>query len=1081
MPDFTYEVLLTYARADAAWVHKTLLPRLETEGLRVFAEHRDLSPGVPRVEALERAARASENVLFVLTPDYVGCAPAASADGGISGPLLQRLRRTLLKCGAVDNDRTLQTVFVDSRVVPWADKAPQAGNRGERVDALIAALNGQKNTQGAPALALFLWTLRDNIDEADSVYTELDDLARAISGYASASHPADPNAPCAALMAILTRLGETACPRLLPLLKAECALPPELADLTPVDFTDAVCADPEEAAIAWRQLLTALGATPVQDAPEAPRRDSWNLKHPYPMPSGFTGRADERRMLSDWLILDPRPLLVLRALGGFGKSALTWHWLMHDVDAGRWPAVVWWSFYETESSFESFLIEVLEYLRVPNARQLPPRLQVETLLRALYNPGILLVLDGFERALRAYNSMGAAYQGDDEGSKTQEAGRSFQPTDCASPLAEAFLRAVATLPGLRGKILMTTRLTPRVVMGHGGLPLTGCREEELTQLAPADAAALFRALGVRGSRAELEQAGAPYGYHPLSLRLLAGLALHDLRQPGDIAAVQLLDISGELVQRQHHVLEQAYTTLPPDRQTLLSRIACFRGPVAYEALAALGQPTAADRPLTAISPSLDSALHDLIGRGLLHRDAKTNRYDLHPIVRRYAYDRLTAAGRVDAHTHLRDYFAAVPAPEHVQTLDDLAPVIELYHHTVRTGQLDEAWLLYRDRLWRTIYYQFGAYHVQIELLRALFVKGEEQLPELKDETFQAHAMNELANSYSLIGQPHRAVPLFEMSSNIDERYGDKVNLAIGLGNLARQQMLIGALAAAEANLHRNIALCQEVEDVFREAEGLMELGRVLTYQGAWNEAEEVLATTPALFEQEQHDFGQSIAWAYSALWALLLARASPSLIRPRWERVGMGAAQRALELADEWARTHFPVESGYVRIHWLLGAAHCVSGDLDAADRHLSEALTRCREISMVDHEADILLELAKLRKMQEAGGQNQEAGNKRQEAGSRTEEVMHPESCILPPASFAEAKRLAEEALIITERAGYVLQGADVHLFLAELALDAGDRATALHHAQQARALATCDGEPYVYRVAYDETGALLKRLGVL
>ena len=107
---------------------------------------------------------------------------------------------------------------------------------------------------------------------------------------------------------------------------------------------------------------------------------------------------------------------------------------------------------------------------------------------------------------------------------------------------------------------------------------------------PADAVAFFRGQGIRGARAEIEAACAPYGYHPLSLRLLAGLIANDLRQPGDIAAARRLDVSGDLIQRQHHVLEQAYDSLTADRRRLLSRIACFRGPVGYEALAALADP-----------------------------------------------------------------------------------------------------------------------------------------------------------------------------------------------------------------------------------------------------------------------------------------------------------------------------------------------------------------------------------------------------------------------------------------------------------------------------------------------------------
>jgi hypothetical protein len=185
--------------------------------------------------------------------------------------------------------------------------------------------------------------------------------------------------------------------------------------LTYVDFIR-----PDREDIAWRQLLTALGAPPVQEPPEPPKREEWCLKHPYPMPPNFTGRVAEREMLTRWLTDDgDHPLLVLRALGGFGKSALCWHWLLHDVDPAQFPRVVWWSFYEGDASFDSFLRETLEYLlratHLPGASlvALGPRQQADELLRLLHQPGTLLVLDGFERALRAYSSMNAAYQGDE--------------------------------------------------------------------------------------------------------------------------------------------------------------------------------------------------------------------------------------------------------------------------------------------------------------------------------------------------------------------------------------------------------------------------------------------------------------------------------------------------------------------------------------------------------------------------------------------------------------------------------------------------------------------------------------------
>jgi tetratricopeptide (TPR) repeat protein len=522
------------------------------------------------------------------------------------------------------------------------------------------------------------------------------------------------------------------------------------------------------------------------------------------------------------------------------------------------------------------------------------------------------------------------------------------------------------------------------------------------------------------------------------------------------------------------VLETAYANLAPEVQKLLSTVACFRGAVGYEAL---DQTLRVSETLRVLE--LDGALRELVDRGLLHRDRKAGKYDLHPIVRRYAYDRLSGEARTDAHDQLRDYFAAVPPPERVQSLDDLAPVIELYHHTVRGGQYDAAYDLFHDRLATPLYYQLGAYDVRIELLVALFPDGEDRPPRLKKEGDQAWTLNALANSYSLSGQPRRAVPLLEQQIAIREKQGVKQGVAIGLGNVAFVQSPIGALRAAEANLRRRIALCQEIEDEFREAIGHQFLGRLLAYRGAWADAEEELAAALALSEKERVVQSQCVVWAYRAQRALLLARWSE--LQPLegsepsggYARVALSAARRALELADEWQRqAGRPNARDYVRAHWLLGAAHHAAGSstgseqaLDAAERHLSEALTRCRGINAVDAESDILLDLAWLRHAQSSFDPAQDAS--------------------FDPARDAhreEALRLAEEALLITERSGYVLQGADVHLFLAEIEIERGDEGAALTHAQKARELATCDGPPdYTYKVAYKEAGALLARLGAV
>jgi len=106
----------------------------------------------------------------------------------------------------------------------------------------------------------------------------------------------------------------------------------------------------------------------------------------------------------------------------------------------------------------------------------------------------------------------------------------------------------------------------------------------------------------------------------------------------------------------------------------------------------------------------------------------------------------------------------------------------------------------------------------------------------------------------------------------------------------------------------------------------------------------------------------------------------------------------------------------------------------------------------MVDHEADILLDLARLRYAQ---------------------------------GDFKDAQEKASETLVITERSGYVLQGADVNLVLATLSLEesreqgvesSGGKERARKYAEEALKLATCDGPPYYYKVAYEEAEKFLE-----
>jgi len=70
----------------------------------------------------------------------------------------------------------------------------------------------------------------------------------------------------------------------------------------------------------------------------------------------------------------------------------------------------------------------------------------------------------------------------------------------------------------------------------------------------------------------------------------------------------------------------------------------------------------------------------------------------------------------------------------------------------------------------------------------------------------------------------------------------------------------------------------------------------------------------------------------------------------------------ALELAREDERLTYPSPRDYIWVYWLIGAAYRANNGLTSAEQKLSKALNLCRQIYMVDHETNILLDLVRLR-----------------------------------------------------------------------------------------------------------------------
>lgn len=731
----------------------------------------------------------------------------------------------------------------------------------------------------------------------------------------------------------------------------------------------------------------------------------------YPMHENFTGRKQEREMLTNWLRKDSHPVLALIAMGGMGKTALAWHWLTEDIKGSdeQPRKILWWSFYDSEAGFDRFLRKAIEYFsddEIDWNKLVSTRDKMEFLYEILSNNRYLLMLDGVERVLRNYYNLGSPYQGDEIKEDEHEDFRS-----CIEPNCGMFFQWL-TNGDTKTKTLLTSRLYPKELDG-----LAGCLRKDLEKMDKEDAVEFFHRQGVKGgTRAEIEMACESVGYHPLYLRLLSGMIVCDPKNPGDIQEWMKYDLIPELKGKQgHNILEFAYNSLDKKKQEFISKLSAFRNPMDWDAIVIFNE--------FGGEVKLNKVLIELVDRGMLLRDKNSNIFDLHPLVRRYCYVRLR--DKEGVHAELRDYFAVIPEPEKIESVDDLATVIELYHHTVMTGMYDEAMDLYYNRLDFKLHYRFGAYQTIIELLGALFPDGEDRPPRLKNESAQAWALDSLAAAYSYSGKPGHAVPLVKRVNYIYENViKNKGFQAICLGNMSEAQIPIGELDAAGSNIRRSIEICYEIKNESLEANGHSKLGLLLAYQGRFQESRKELMLSLDLTTKSNVQ-NQGIDWAYYSLNALLIPSSKEAL----------EYARKARQLADAEK-----VEKDIIFAEYLLGAAYLMKDNLSEAENHLNESLIRDRKINLVEYEPNILLELAKLRFKQN---------------------------------HKPEALKLASEALQIADRCEYRLKQADIHNFLSEFYLDAGDLPKARQHGELAKERAECGYVP-----ALEKAEKLLKEI---
>jgi len=785
----------------------------------------------------------------------------------------------------------------------------------------------------------------------------------------------------------------------------------------------------------------------ISDIPTPPEA---YIAHPYTLlqTHRLVGRQEELNLLTNWVTKRAEQIYWARilnivAIGGMGKSALTWQWFNDIAPQEMKPLTgrMWWSFYESDASFENFVIRALAYVTRQSREEVqkiaPPEREAQ-LLVALDREPFLLVLDGLERILLAYARMDAAQLND------SQVGSQKNLRKTADPRVGSFLKKLAQARNSR--ILVSSRLYPAALETDGGDPTPGCFRYDIQGLTDEDAVELWRAFGITGSRDELLPIFTKFDKHPLLIQALAGEVKSYRRAPGNFAEWRKANPKFDPTKCPHvqeamgHVLEFALRGLDDKARKVLETIAAFRMPASYDTLAALfvddGRGESETRPYARPFKNeneLDAALSELENRGLVGWDKRANRYDLHPIVRGVVWNGLANDTRNGVFTSLHTHFDSVPKKDYdeVNNLEDLTPAIELYNTLIGLGRYQDAFNLFRNRLEYATLFRLSASRPRVELLEMLFPDGVDQLPRLSKPSDQAFTLNALAQGYQLSGQPRPAESLFRNSVAVYENEKDSRNVSIILSNLSNALRLAGTLRDSESAARRAIVITRELSDRFYEAMGLYWLGLVLAVQGVAQESELALLRALRIRVSQRLQQGEGIINSYLAQRALWLGDSAAALL----------FADHAWELAQ--VQHH---ETDIIEATRRQGEAALNLGDFTKASERLHHALTRARAVNYVEEELPALVELAELRRRQ---------------------------------GDLKAARELLDDVWESAERGPYPLFHADAFNVLAQIERDAGNNAAAVEAATRAYRLAWCDGEPYAYHWGLVAARKHLRELG--
>lgn len=524
---------------------------------------------------------------------------------------------------------------------------------------------------------------------------------------------------------------------------------------------------------------------------------------------------------------------------------------------------------------------------------------------------------------------------------------------------------------------------------------------EIDRLSTKEGRALFKKVGVKGSKEEVDTVIEEYNGHALSLTLLSKYLFEDFK--GDIRKAK--DIppfhsDREAGGKAHRILLWYEKQLTEAQRSFMKIFSLFRKALReedFEGVFRSKMETPINQELIHIPYfSFKRMVDNLCDRRLITK-GQDDTYTTHPLIKGYFESIFLEKDRKLCHKCIYQYIGSY-APERPETLEEMQPLFEQVYHGCRGGMYENSlYNVYWPRIQRKdeffLIKKLGAWKTDLGILKSFFVEGDfKNDPFVVEPRAKSYLILETALVLQMVGMVSEAEGQYRKVIEFAISQRDWKSTSVGYQNFAELQIRTGCLKDAEINSRQALRFAMKIKYKKFEYYSIAYYAYALFLMGNMDSARLEFEKADKL--QKEYDPSEKFL-PFRNTWYSDFLLASGNI------EMALKVTKKNLNICkknnwiDDISLCHRSFASIYRYLH-----------DFERAEDNVSSAFEGTRKTGRQDIEVECLIELARIK---------------------------------LDQGLYQEAESTINQALRICQRCGFKLYEPNAEVVLAKVYLSLG------------------------------------------